>query len=286
MATATTTARTAVAVATERATNAEVKVQETGTERCDQPKGTICRQSPVADGTTKMDTGATIQVVVSEGSPLVEVPDVQEQSQERAEQSLKDKGFKVKVEQQESDEDPGTVLQQNPDGGTRAEKNSEVTITVAKQKLLQLPDVKTRSYDQAVQQLNGVGFTNITKEEVDSDQPAGTVIDQTPQGPSDQSKETQITLKVSKGPQQTQVQIPTGLTGKKFSEVRDMLQGLGLTVVQQNSDKEDAVVLGTNPPEGSTVPTTQPITVVTLGGGNGGNPGGGDNNGGGGGFFD
>ncbi|MFF5919424.1 Stk1 family PASTA domain-containing Ser/Thr kinase [Streptomyces flavochromogenes] len=275
-----------VAVATERATNAEVKVQETGTERCDQPKGTICRQSPVADGTTKMDTGATIQVVVSEGSPLVEVPDVQEQSQERAEQSLKDKGFKVKVEQQESDEDPGTVLQQNPDGGTRAEKNSEVTITVAKQKLLQLPDVKTRSYDQAVQQLNGVGFTNITKEEVDSDQPAGTVIDQTPQGPSDQSKETQITLKVSKGPQQTQVQIPTGLTGKKFSEVRDMLQGLGLTVVQQNSDKEDAVVLGTNPPEGSTVPTTQPITVVTLGGGNGGNPGGGDNNGGGGGFFD
>ncbi|WP_055601707.1 Stk1 family PASTA domain-containing Ser/Thr kinase [Streptomyces aureus] len=275
-----------VAVATERATNAEVKVQETGTERCDQPKGTICRQSPVADGTTKMDTGATIQVVVSEGSPLVEVPDVQEQSQERAEQSLKDKGFKVKVEQQESDEDPGTVLQQNPDGGTKAEKNSEVTITVAKQKLLQLPDVKTRSYDQAVQQLNGVGFTNITKEEVDSDQPAGTVIDQTPQGPSDQSKETQITLKVSKGPQQTQVQIPTGLTGKKFSEVRDMLQGLGLTVVQQNSDKEDAVVLGTNPPEGSTVPTTQPITVVTLGGGQGGNPGGGDNNGGGGGFFD
>ncbi|MDX2562443.1 Stk1 family PASTA domain-containing Ser/Thr kinase [Streptomyces sp. TX20-6-3] len=274
-------------VAKDRATNAEVKVQETGTERCEQPKGAICRQTPVADGTAKMDTGGTIQVVVSEGSPQVEVPDVQEQSQERAEQSLKDKGFKVKVEQQESDEDPGTVLQQNPDGGTKAEKNSEVTITVAKQKLLQLPDVKTRSYDQAVQQLNGVGFTNITKEEVDSDQPAGTVIDQTPQGPSDQSKETQITLKVSKGPQQTQVQIPTGLTGKQFKEVRDVLQGMGLTVVQQGSDKEDAMVLSTNPPEGSMVPTTQPITVITLGGGQGGNPGGGGgNNGGGGGFFD
>ncbi|MCB8902501.1 MULTISPECIES: Stk1 family PASTA domain-containing Ser/Thr kinase [unclassified Streptomyces] len=277
-----------VAVATERATNAEVKVQEAGAERCDQPKGTICRQDPAADGTAKMDTGSTIQVYVSEGAPLVEVPDVQEQSQERAEQSLKAKGFKVKVEQQESDEDPGTVLQQNPDGGTKAETNSVVTITVAKQKLLQLPDVKTRSYDQAVQQLNGVGFTNITKEEVDSDQPAGIVVDQTPQGPSDQSKEIQITLKVSKGPQQTQVQIPAGLAGKQFKEVRDVLQGLGLTVVQQGSDKEDALVLSTNPPEGSMVPTTQPINVITVGGGGnqGGNPGGGDNNGGGGGFFD
>ncbi|MFC9795125.1 Stk1 family PASTA domain-containing Ser/Thr kinase [Streptomyces sp. NPDC127584] len=268
-----------VAVATDRAANAEVKIQEAGTERCDQPKGTICRQVPVADNIAKMDTGSTIQVFVSEGAPLAEVPDVQEQSQERAEKTLKDKGFKVKVEQEESDEDPGTVLRQNPDGGTKAERNSEVTITVAKQKLLQLPDVKTRSYDQAVQQLNGVGFTNITKEDVDSDQPAGTVVDQTPQGPSDQSKETRITLKVSKGPQQTQVQIPGGLTGKPFKEVRDALQALGLTVVQKGSDKEDAMVLSTNPPEGSTVPTTQPITVMTLGGGGGGNNGNNGNDG-------
>ncbi|MEU7697269.1 Stk1 family PASTA domain-containing Ser/Thr kinase [Streptomyces sp. NPDC015492] len=280
-----------VAVATERATNAEVKVQEAGTERCDQPKGTICRQVPVADNTAKMDTGSTIQVFVSEGAPLAEVPDVQEQSQERAEKTLKDKGFKVKVEQEESDEDPGTVLRQNPDGGTKAERNSEVTITVAKQKLLQLPDVKTRSYDQAVQQLNGVGFTNITREDVDSDQPAGTVVDQTPQGPSDQSKETRITLKVSKGPQQTQVQIPGDLNNRPFKDVKAQLEALGLVVVQQGSDKEDATVVATNPPAGTPVKTGDSVTVFTMGGGGqggnqGGNQGGGDNNGGIGGIFD
>ncbi|MEU7391289.1 Stk1 family PASTA domain-containing Ser/Thr kinase [Streptomyces tanashiensis] len=267
------------------AKNAQVKVQQAGTERCDQPKDAICRQDPVADGTAKMDADGTVQVFISEGAPLIEVPDVVEQSQERAEQSLKDKGFKVKVEQEESDEDPGTVLRQNPDGNTKAEQNSEVTITVAKKQLSELPSVKGRTYDQAVQQLNSLGFTNVTKEEVDNDQPAGTVVDQTPQGPSNQPKDVQITLKVSKGPQQTQVQLPTGLTGKKYKEVRDLLQSMGLTVVQQGSDKEDAMVLGTNPPEGSTVPSNQPITVMTMGGG-----GGGDNNngnpGGGGGFFD
>lgn len=187
--------------------------------------------------------------------------------------------------QEESDEDPGTVLRQNPDGLTKAEKNSEVTITVAKQKLLQLPDVKNRSYDQAVQQLNGVGFSNIVKEEVDNDQPAGTVVDQTPQGPSDQSKEVQITLKVSKGPQQTQVQIPGDLTNRPFKDVKAQLEALNLVVVQEGSDKEDAMVLGTNPAANSMVNPGTSITVYTIGGGgnggNNGNPGDG-----GGGFFD
>ncbi|MFH8713982.1 Stk1 family PASTA domain-containing Ser/Thr kinase [Streptomyces zaomyceticus] len=272
-----------VEAATGLATNAEVKLQEAGTERCDQPKGTICRQNPAADG-AKMDTGATVQVYVSEGAPLTEVPDVVEQSQERAEESLKGKGFKVKVEQEESDENPGSVLRQNPQGGTKAEKNSEVTITIAKQKLSQLPDVKTRSYEQAVQQLNAVGFTNIGRQDVDSDQPAGTVVDQTPQGPSDQAKDVQITLKVSKGPQQTQVQIPADMGGKKFKDVKQQLEALGLVVVQQGSDKEDATVLGSTPQPGSMVNTGDTVNVVTVGGG--GDNGNGDNNGGGGGFFD
>ncbi|MER7535555.1 Stk1 family PASTA domain-containing Ser/Thr kinase [Streptomyces sp. NPDC097704] len=269
--------------AQERANNVQVKVQQAGTERCDQPKDTICRQEPAASETAKMDVDGTIQVYVSEGAPLVEVPDVVEQSQDRAEQRLKDSGFKVKVEQEESAEDPGTVLKQNPDGGTKAEKNSEITITVAKKELSELPSFKGRTYDQAVQQLNSIGFKNVTQEQVDSNEPAGTVVDQTPQGPSNQPLDVQITLKVSKGPQQTQVQIPTGLAGKKFKDVRDLLQGMGLTVVQAGSDKEDAMVVNTNPPEGSTIDKTQPVTVFTLGGGgdnNNGNPGGG-----GGGFF-
>ncbi|MFH8837481.1 Stk1 family PASTA domain-containing Ser/Thr kinase [Streptomyces sp. NPDC017868] len=263
------------------ARNVQVQVQQAGTERCDQPKGSVCRQEPVADNVRKMDINGTIQVFVSEGAPLIEVPDVMEQSQERAEQSLRDKGFKVKVEQEESEQDPGTVLRQNPEGGTKAEQNSEITITVSKKQLTQLPDQKGRTYDQAYQQLTSLGFTNVSKEEVDNDQPAGTVVDQTPQGPSNQPKDVQIVLKVSKGPQQQTVTIPPGLTGKKFKDVRDLLQGLGLQVVQVGSDKEDALVLGTNPPEGSTIPTNQPVTVTTLGGG-----GGGDNNGNpGGGFF-
>ncbi|WP_017240373.1 Stk1 family PASTA domain-containing Ser/Thr kinase [Streptomyces sp. SS] len=262
--------------ATDLAGNAQVKVTQAGTERCDQPKGLICRQTPASDNVAKMDVGGTIQAYVSEGAPLVEVPDVVEQSEERAKESLESKGFKVKVEQQESDEDPGTVLSQNPQSNTKAEKNSEVTITVAKKNQVTVPPVVGNQVSQAEQQLKDLKFVVVT-EYVDSDQPKDQVLSQTPDGNSKAPEGSEVKLRVSKGPQQTQVQIPTGLTGKKFKDVRDQLQALGLTVIQQNSDKEDAMVLGTNPPEGSMVNTTDPVTVITMGGGdnNGDNRGGG-----------
>ncbi|MFB6842844.1 Stk1 family PASTA domain-containing Ser/Thr kinase [Streptomyces sp. NPDC056361] len=259
--------------------NAQVKVQQAGTERCDQPKGLICRQTPAADNVAKMDVGGTVQVYVSEGSPLVEVPDVVEQSEERARESLESKGFKVKVEQQESEEDPGTVLSQNPQSNTKAEKNSEVTITVAKQNQVTVPPVVGNQLAQAEQQLKDLKFVVVT-EYVDSNDPKDQVLSQTPEGNGKAAEGSEVKLRVSKGPQQTQVQIPMGMSGKKFKEVRDQLQGMGLTVIQQGSDKEDAMVIGTNPPEGSMVNTTDPITVVTMGGGDGRN---GDSRGGG--FF-
>ncbi|MFF7179911.1 Stk1 family PASTA domain-containing Ser/Thr kinase [Streptomyces sp. NPDC008121] len=252
------------------ATNAQVKVAQSGSERCDQPKGTICRQTPAADGTAKMAVNETISVVVSEGAPQIEVPDVTEKSQESAEEQLRAKGFQVKVVKEESDEEPGRVLSQNPTGGSKAEQNTEVTITVAKKKQTPLPDVTTKSYDAAVQQLTTLGFTNIARQDVDSDQPAGTVIEQTPQANTDQAKDVQITLKVSKGPQQPQpATIPGGLAGKKYQEVKQQLEALGLVVAPQGSDKDNAVVLGTNPPEGSQVTAGQTITVFTTGGNDG-----------------
>ncbi|MFD7979823.1 Stk1 family PASTA domain-containing Ser/Thr kinase [Streptomyces sp. NPDC059071] len=251
------------------AENSQVKVQQSGTERCDQPKGAICSQTPAYAPTAKMDVGETISVVVSEGAPQVEVPDVTDKFQDKAEEQLKEKGFKVSIKYEESDQEAGRVLRQSPEGGAKAETNSEVTITVAKKEQSQLPDVTGRNYDQAVQQLAQLGFTNVARQDVDSEQPLGTVIGQTPNGSTNQPKDVQITLKVSKGPQQpAQVQIPADVQGKKFSDVKAQLEGLGLNVVQQGSDKGSATVMGTNPPAGSMVNAGDTITVFTIGGNN------------------
>ncbi|MFI8963295.1 Stk1 family PASTA domain-containing Ser/Thr kinase [Streptomyces sp. NPDC053493] len=245
------------------AQNSQVKVQQSGTERCDQPKGLICSQTPAADGTAKMDVGETISVVVSEGAPQVEVPDVTDKFQDKAEELLKEKGFKVTVVTEESDQEPGRVLKQSPDGGTPAEKNSEVKITVAKKEKSQLPDVTGRSYDVAVQQLQTLGFSNVARQDVDSDQPAGTVIGQTPNGQTDQAKDVQITLKVSKGPQQTQQPVPP-VTGMTVDQARATLAAFGYQLgTVDGPNGGDARVKEQDPQPGTPGQPNQVVNVKT-----------------------
>ncbi|MEF9884046.1 Stk1 family PASTA domain-containing Ser/Thr kinase [Streptomyces sp. P9-A4] len=249
--------------ATGLATNAEVKVQQAGTERCDQPKGAICRQIPVADATATMELNGTIQVYLSEGAPLTEVPDVVEQSQERAEESLKSKGFKVKVEQEESDENPGSVLRQNPDGGTKAEKNSEVTITVAKQKQKTVPPVVGNQLAQAEQQLKELGFVVIT-EYVDNDQPKDQVLAQTPDGNATAGEGAEVKLRVSKGPQQPTTQPVPPITGMTLDAARTTLAAMGYQLGNVDGpNRGDAKVTEQDVPPGTQGQPNQPVNVKT-----------------------
>ncbi|MEU6927938.1 Stk1 family PASTA domain-containing Ser/Thr kinase [Streptomyces sp. NPDC046385] len=252
------------------AVNSQVKVAQTGTERCDQPKGAICSQTPASDPTAKMNINETISVVVSEGAPQIEVPDVTEKQQEGAEELLRGKGFQVVVQTEESDEDPGKVLKQDPEGGTQAEKNSKVTITVAKKQKSQLPDVTSRTYDVAVQQLQVLGFTNVSRQDVDSEQPMGTVIDQTPKGNTDQSKDVQIVLKVSKGPQQNTQPVPP-IVGMTIDQARATLTALGYQLGNVDGPAGgDARIKEQDPQPGTQGQPNQAVNVKTEKDGNGG----------------
>ncbi|MGW7595517.1 PASTA domain-containing protein, partial [Streptomyces rubiginosohelvolus] len=252
-------------------------------EECkEQPKGKICRQTP-EDG--KMKEQETLTVFVSSGPPKVEVPDVTNQSEEDARKNLEAKGFTVNVTSVESDQaEPDTVLEQSPKGGAKAEENSEVTLKIATEKLLTMPPVTGRSYDDAVNQLKGLGFTNIGKAEEDSDKPANEVIGQTPEANQKVGKNTTILLKVSKGPTQPPTVAVPEVRTKKVSEAKQLLNQAGFTQIQfaPNSPQDDnATVINIDPqPNTQADPATTVITLTTVGGG--GNIFGGPNGGGGG----
>ncbi|MFD4030543.1 Stk1 family PASTA domain-containing Ser/Thr kinase [Streptomyces sp. NPDC058637] len=249
------------------ADNADIILKVGSKEPCEeQAADKICSQSP-ADGTIK--AGETITVVVSTGAPKVEVPDVLEKSEDSARKALEEKGFTVRVEAVESDATPGTVTKQKPGPGEKAEKDSEVTITVAKEALLDLP-VLNRTYAEAEAQLRGIGFTNIQREEVDSQEPKDTVVGQTPAGPSKQAKDVQIVLKVSKGPAQPeQVTVPGDIVGKRYQDAKAALEGLGLVVAlaPNSSDKGNALVMNAAPGPNSQVAKGTTVTLTTVGGG-------------------
>lgn len=261
------------------ANNASVKVAQSGTERCDQPKGAICSQTPESGG--EMNQGDTIQVVVSEGAPKVQVPDVADESVEDATKTLQEADFDVKTKQVESDQDPGTVVSQKPSGGSEADKGSTVTLSVAKQAQVTVPPVTDKSFAEAESQLKLLGFT-VASTQVDSDKPANTVVGQTPEGNAKAAKGSQVTLQVSKGPQQPEkVQVPGDLGNKTVAEARAALEALGLVVAlgPNSPDDPNAKVIATNPQGGQQVDKGSTVTLFVIPNGGGGDNGGGGNGG-------
>ncbi|WP_330239619.1 Stk1 family PASTA domain-containing Ser/Thr kinase [Streptomyces sp. NBC_00525] len=253
------------------ADNANVVLKIGPEEECkDQPKDKICRQTPTSD--EQMKERETITVFVSSGPPKIEVPDVTEKSEESARKALEEKGFTVTVTSVESDQaEPGTVLEQSPEGNSKAEENSEVELKVATEKLLSMPPVTGRSYEDAVNQLKGVGFTNIGKSEVDDEEhPAGQVVGQTPAANDKVGKDTTILLKVSKGPTQPeQVTVPGDLAGKTYQEAKAQLEAMDLVVALQpgSVDKPDAKVVMSSPMGGQQVDAGGTVTLTTIDGG-------------------
>jgi serine/threonine-protein kinase len=96
------------------------------------PEGFVSAQSP--DPGTEAPKGSTVTITVSTGPSSATVPNVVGEQREAAQDDLKNAGFKVKVENvQVTDPTQDNVVQdQNPDGGSQAERGSTVTIFVGK----------------------------------------------------------------------------------------------------------------------------------------------------------
>jgi eukaryotic-like serine/threonine-protein kinase len=147
------------------------------------PSGKAIRTSPPS-GTTR-EKGSTVILLLSSGVEQVEVPDVTGQNFQEASSTLAGRGFKVARNDQTTDnEDPGTVLKQNPGAGARIDKGSTVTLAVAKApQNVEVTDVTGENQDAAVNRLSKDGFQiKIVQQPVDSQEGDGVVIAQDPAG--------------------------------------------------------------------------------------------------------
>ena len=103
--------------------------QETSTSVA---KGKVTRTDPPAG--TQLDNGSLVTVYVSSGAAQVTVPDETGRTQAAAKADLEGRGFTVVVTQQDTS-DPsmdGRVVDQTPNGGSKADPGSTVTIVVGR----------------------------------------------------------------------------------------------------------------------------------------------------------
>jgi eukaryotic-like serine/threonine-protein kinase len=143
-------------------------------------EGFAIRTVPRAGEEVERTTRVTL--FVSTGPEQVTVPDVVGLSRESAEARLSAEGFGVGVQEQESEEAEGEVIAQSPEGSSRVDRGTTVTITVSTGiQQVGVPDVTGLPPREAEGQIRSVGLSSVRIERnvTDPDQD-GVVIDQRP----------------------------------------------------------------------------------------------------------
>ena len=104
------------------------------------------------------------------------IPDVVALNSSQASAVLTEKGFKVRVELVKSDDEEGIVLLTDPQPGSRMSTGGEVVLHVATPRVI--PDLVGKTEDEAKALIKAEGFTNVTYEKKKSNDPEGTVLEQ------------------------------------------------------------------------------------------------------------
>jgi len=143
-------------------------------------KGLVISTTPA--GGTVLAQGERVRVDVSGGVAKFAAPNVVGLGQSAAESALENKDLVPVVQEQESDQPQGNVLQQSPPAGTSVSKGDRVTITVSKGPgAVSVPDTVGLTRGDARGELQAAGFNVQVKTRTSTD-PADDdiVLDQRP----------------------------------------------------------------------------------------------------------
>lgn len=146
---------------------------------------------------TEVSKGTTINVVVGQAIPQTELQDFRGQQLETAKAFLVGAGFKVSVEQRDSDQPTNTVIDQSPSGGTKARTGSTVTLVVSKGNQITMPKLENMSKSQAESALKAAGWNGEiteTKQSTGDITKDDKVVGSSPQSGQKISKDQSITL--------------------------------------------------------------------------------------------
>lgn len=180
----------------------------------DVEKGKIVSQDPEAG--TEIKTGSTIKVNISIGLGDGSVPDLTGKMDNELESNLKAAGFKLgNVTTRPSDKPEGTVIDQDPKPGTKAEKGTTINVVVSdgsKAKAI-MPFVTGMTLNEASSAILNAGLTvGTVTYDYSNTYASGEVMWQQYEGNAQKERGTSVKLIVSKGkkPEETVAPAPVG----------------------------------------------------------------------------
>jgi serine/threonine protein kinase len=174
-------------------------------------RGRVIETSP-PEGSS-IERGSTVTLRVSRGPEQVAVPEVVGESQENARSAIEGAGLRVgEISVRESeDEEPGTVVAQDPAAGQRVEKGSAVDLTVAQEPPdVTVPDVVDQAEDEARATLEDAGFeVRVREQPVTSPEQDDVVLEQAPDAGEQRPRGTRVRIVVGRLEAPTPTPTPT-----------------------------------------------------------------------------
>ncbi len=230
----------------------------------DEPKGDVFDQEPEAGDT--VEEGGEVTLIVSSGPKKLPVPDLTGLTKKEAKDTLEEIDLELGATEEEfSDEfEEGQIIEQDPLAETKVLPGTSVDVVISAGEAPTLvPSVVGLTEDDATAQLQAAGLGVVVEtgpsEEVDE----GVVFDQEPDGETEVTPGSSVTIFVSTGPED--VVIPD-VTGENVTEARATLEELGLAVTEVEQICDDVTippnhVCNTDPPANSEVEAGSTVTV-------------------------
>ncbi|MCU1659749.1 MAG: pknB [Pseudonocardiales bacterium] len=215
---------------------------------------------------SRIPRGRTVGLVVSKGKERFRVPSVAGGTEAAARATLASIPVRVPAaaRQEPNDTVPaGKVVGTNPAAGSQVKRDQTVTIVVSNgPPIIGIPNVDPGTpADQAEQKLQSDGFKTTRSQDFSDTIPQGGVISIDPTGQA--RKFSTITITVSKGPRTVVIPDISQLT--RVGDAKAQLERLGLKVkVQKAFGGRSGLVVGINPPAGTTVDVGSTITLTII----------------------
>ena len=236
-------------------------------------EGLVVKTDPAAD--TEQERGSEVTYYVSTGPADTTVPDVTGRPVAEAVRLLEEAGLVVDpVQEQVNDPNfpAGQVTATDPPSGQGVKTGSTVKLSVSSG-LVELPDLTGKTQQEAQDILDSLNLIRDEEQEVTRDQPAGTVVRQSPSGGTAESpalvqQQSRVTLWIATAPTTAMVPDVFGLT---YDAAYAQLQAAGFSdIVRMDAvDPDDnpvqvGMVFATNPTANTNVALTQKITVYVA----------------------
>ena len=175
----------------------------------------------------------------------IEIPDVANMELEEAKETLEKAGFVIGKEREQNSDDveEGLVIKTDPKAGLTRVEGTKINLIISiGNEEIEMDDYIGQGIDQVTTVLNNMDFKDIELEYEHSDQPAGTIIGQSPEaGEKVVAEDTTVTLTISEGVRYVTVPDLNGFNQTAISEYE---RNTGLNIEVSSEEHSDTVPAG------------------------------------------